>query len=232
MGVKETLINCIVPVYNGERYLGEALDSILAQTYRPLKIIVVDDGSSDGTPAVVARYGTQVCYLWQPNAGPAAARNLGLSIAKRDEFVAFLDADDLWQCEKLKRQMICFQSRPELDLCITHVQNFWVPELEKEKTRVQDQPVAQPLPGYATQALLARRSLFDRVGQFNTALRASDDTDWFMRVIEQGVVLELLPDVLVYRRLHRRNLSRSSLAQTALLQVIKSSLDRRRWGSP
>ena len=125
------LISCIVAVYNGERYLGEAIDSILAQTYRPSEIIIVDDGSTDGTAAVVARYGQQVRYVWQPNSGPAAARNLGLDVMQ-GEFVAFLDADDLWHPEKLAQQMARFRARPELDYCVAHAQNFWVPELQGE----------------------------------------------------------------------------------------------------
>jgi len=100
--VVSSLISCIVPVFNGERYVSEALDSILAQTYRPLEIIVADDGSIDGTAAVVASYGEQVIYLRQANAEPAA-RNLGLSAA-RGEFVAFLDAVDLWHPEKLAHE--------------------------------------------------------------------------------------------------------------------------------
>ena len=127
-----SLISCIVPVYNGERYLKEALDSILTQSYRPLEIIVVDDGSTDGTAEVVAGYGERVRYVWQSNAGPWIARNLGLS-ATQGEFISFLDADDLWHAEKLARQMARFEARPELDLCVTHLQNFWIPELEGEE---------------------------------------------------------------------------------------------------
>ena len=97
--MKESLISCIVPVYNGERYLGETVDSILAQTYQPLETIVVDDGSTDGTATVAASYGQRVRYFWHANQGTAAARNLGLN-ATEDEFVAFLDADDLWRPEK------------------------------------------------------------------------------------------------------------------------------------
>ncbi len=223
----QPLISCIVPVFNGERYLKEALDSILSQTYRPLEIIVADDGSTDGTPSVIAGYGNQVCYLQQANAGPAAARNLGLSAA-RGKFVAFLDADDLWHPEKLTRQMARFEAYPKLELCVTHVQNFWVPELEAEAKRFQNHRFSQKLAGYGTPALLAQRALFDKVGQFDSAMRAVDDTDWFLRAAEQGVVMELLPDVLVYRRLHRTNLSRTPVAHNALLQVLKASLDRRR----
>ncbi len=221
------LISCIVPVFNGELYLGEALESILNQTYRPLEIIVADDGSSDGTAAVVARYSTQVRYLWQPNAGVAAARNLGLSAALGD-FVAFLDADDLWHAEKLERQMARFEVRPELELCVTHVRNFWIPELREEEARFQNHRFSQPLPGYTTQALLARRVLFDAVGPFNIALRAADDADWFLRAAEQGVVMDLLPDVLVHRRLHHTNISRTPVVYSSILKVIKMSLDRRR----
>ncbi len=223
----QPLISCIVPVFNGARYLAEALESILNQTCRPLEIIVVDDGSTDQSAAVIRRYGNRVRSFFQDNAGPAKARNRGLSECGGD-FVAFLDADDLWHPEKLERQAARFRARPDLDVCLTHVQNFWIPELEKEKVRLQNHRFAQPLPGYTMQALLARRSVFDRVGWFDDSLRAVDDTDWFLRAFEVGVILEMLPDVLVHRRLHDKNLSRSELAYEALFGVIKNSLDRAR----
>jgi glycosyltransferase involved in cell wall biosynthesis len=227
--MKSPLVSCIVPVFNGEGYLREALDSILAQTYRPMEIIVADDGSTDGTVALVADYGGQVRYLFQPNAGTAAACNLGLTAAQGD-FVAFLAADDLWHPEKLSRQISRFQARPDLDLCVTHVQNFWIPELQEEAERFRHHRIAQPLPGYVPQTLLARRALFERVGNFNAALRHADATDWFLRAAERGAVMELLRDVLVYRRLHQRNLSRqmASTSRGEYLNLVKAALDRRR----
>jgi len=227
--MKEFLISCIVPVFNGERYLAEALGSILAQTHRALEIIVADDGSTDGTSAIVARYGDRVRYLFQPNAGVAAACNLGLGAAHGD-FVAFLSADDLWHREKLARQIARFQARPQLDLCVTHVQNFWIPELKQEAERLRDHRMAQPLPGYVPQALLARCRVFNAVGYFNAALRHADSTDWFLRAAEYGAVTELLPDVLVYRRIHQSNLSRrlASASRSEYLQLLKQTLDHRR----
>src|SRR5688572_23408840 len=102
------LITCIIAVYNGERYLGEALDSILGQTYQPLRVVVADDGSTDKTAEVAAHYGARIIYLHQSNQGYAASKNLGLNAAQGD-FVAFLDADDLWHPEKLERQMARFR---------------------------------------------------------------------------------------------------------------------------
>jgi glycosyltransferase involved in cell wall biosynthesis len=226
------LISCIVPVYNGEHYLGEALDSILAQTYRPLEILVVDDGSTDGTAEVVASYGQQLQCLQQANAGPAAARNRGLE-AVNGKFVAFQDADVVWRPEKLERQMARFEARPELGLCVTHVQNFWIPELQEEAERFRNHKFSQTLPGYTPQTLLARRSVLETVGRFNPTLPLLADTDWFLRAAEQDIVMELLPDALVYRRMHQTNITRNAeTSQESLVRVVKASLDRRRQEGP
>jgi glycosyltransferase involved in cell wall biosynthesis len=224
-----SLISCIVPVYNGETYLAEAIESIVKQSYQAIEIVIADDGSTDGTAKVAARYGSQIRYLHQTNAGTAAARNLGLSVAA-GEFVAFLDADDVWHPEKLKRQIARFAARPELDYCIAHAQNFWIPNLIEEEKKFRDHRISKPLPAYATGTLLARYELFDRVGRFNTAIRHADDTEWFLRVNEGGAVMELLPDVLLYRRLHYTNLSRmkASNSHDQYLRLVKTTLDRRR----
>jgi glycosyltransferase involved in cell wall biosynthesis len=229
LAVKENLISCIVPVFNGETYLAEAIESILKQSYRPIEIIIADDGSTDRTATVAGRYGKQICYLRQANAGTAAARNLGLSAAAGD-FLAFLDADDLWHAEKLSRQMVRFEARPELNYCVAHVQNFWIPELSEEEEQFREHRISKPLPGYVTGTLLARRDCFNAVGQFNTAIPHADDTEWFLRANERGTVGELMPDVLLYRRLHYTNLSRvkASNSRDQYLQVVKTALDRRR----
>jgi len=224
-----SLISCIIPVFNGERYLRYALESIFAQTYRPLEVIIADDGSTDGTAAVAAAYGEKVIYLRQDNAGPSAARNLGLSVAHGD-FVAFLDQDDLWHQEKLARQISRFEARPELALCITFVQNFWIPELQAKAARFADPALLQPFPGYVGTALLARRALFDTVGQFDPSLYHADLKDWFLRVAEQGAVLEVLSEVLVHRRLHETNMShyKAVAYREEQLRIVKAALDRRR----
>lgn len=225
------LISCIVPVFNGERYLADALESIFKQTYRCLEVTVVDDGSTDRTAAVTNGYGDRVRYIWQPNAGQAAARNSGLS-GSQGEFVAFLDADDLWHPEKLERQMARFEARPELDYCFAHVQNFW--ESAEEQRKFADHRIAKPLPGYSACTMLARRSLFATIGQFNAAITHADDTEWFLRASDSGAKMEMLADVLLYRRLHQTNISRVRAANSReqYLHMIKNTLDRRRRQSP
>ena len=224
-----SLISCIVPVFNGERYLQEALDSILAQTYRPIEIIVVDDGSSDGTTRILAGMKKSIRTLRQDNRGPSAARNLGWRCAS-GEFVAFLDCDDLWHPKKLARQMARFEARPDLELCIAHAQPFWVDELREEAFKMRHQPRAQVVPGYTTGALLTRKGLFEKYGEFDSSLWFGDSTEWFLRLADQGAIMELLPDVLLYHRMHKTNHTRRRMAASKeeFLHIIKAKLDRNR----
>jgi glycosyltransferase involved in cell wall biosynthesis len=228
------MISCIVPVYNGARYLREAVDSILAQTHRPLEVIVADDGSTDATPEVALSYGGAVRFVTQATAGPAATRNLGLRAA-RGAFVAFLDADDRWHPEKLARQMARFAARPDLEVSVTRIQHFWIPELAEEAARFRDDPRAGALAGYVSMTLLARRTLFDSIGHFDESLWHTDTGDWFLRAAAGGTVIEMLADVLVYHRMHHTNLSRrcGAASQAEFVRLVKRSLDeRRRDGGP
>lgn len=227
---EQGLISCIVPVFNGERFLGEALDSIFAQTWRPIEVIVVDDGSTDRTKQVVARYSERLTCFMQQNAGPGAARNTGLDLA-RGNFIAFLDADDLWHPDKLARQMACFEARPELELCITHAKKFWIPELDHERKSLRGHRSSQAQPGYVCQTLLARRGLFDKIGVFDASLRIGEDTDWFLRVRHRRVPIEVIAEVLAFRRMHEHNLSYSiydARGTEDRLKIVAAALQRRR----
>jgi hypothetical protein len=117
------LVSVVVPVYNGARYLRQALDSALAQTYQPLQVLVVDDGSTDASPALIASYGSRVVSIRQPNAGVAQARNTGLRAAS-GELIAFLDQDDWWLPEKVARQVERFQADDELGLVHTGILQY------------------------------------------------------------------------------------------------------------
>lgn len=222
-------VSCIVRVFNAERYVRDALESVLSQTRCPQEIVVIDDGSTDGTAAILAGYGGRIRVLSQPNAGAVAVRNVGLR-AVRGELVAFIDGDDLWHPEKLARQMARFEAHPDLDLCLAHTQNFWIPELNREAERFRGHRRAQPVPAFFMGAALARRRLFDKVGEFNTDYELAYDTEWFLRVLESGAAIEFVPEVLAYRRLHHTNASRSlaSDGRAEYLELVKATLDRRR----
>jgi glycosyltransferase involved in cell wall biosynthesis len=226
------LISCIVPAFNAERYLAEALDSILQQTYRRTEIVVVDDGSTDRSPDVIASFGPRLRAVRQVNSGPAAARNRGVDEA-RGEFIAFLDADDRWHPDKLRRQLAHFAERPGLDVSVTHCRNFWIPELAEEAERFRDHRIAQPAPAYLASTMLARRSVFERVGPFDTTLRFGHSTQWLLRCRECGMVFEALPDVLYERRIHYLNRTRTmgEASREEFLRLVKAHRDRQRESS-
>lgn len=225
----DALVSCIVPTYNGEAFLAEALDSIFAQTYRPIEVIVADDGSTDATLRIAARYGSAVRILQQANGGPASARNLGVRHASAP-FLAFLDQDDVWYPEKLARQKGRFHVRPDLDISVAHVQRFWTAELRLQQDQFRTHRVSKPLPGYITGTFLVRRDVFDVAGLFDTAVRFADSMEWFLRAEAAGAVSELLSDVLLRHRMHGNNLSQAEAdgSREEFLRVLKTSLDRRR----
>jgi GT2 family glycosyltransferase len=145
-------------------------------------------------------------------------------------FLAFLDADDLWLPEKTQLQVNFLLAHPEVGACVTHIRNFWIPELREEAEAHKDHPISKPLPGFLTQTLMMRRETFERVGYLNGSAGAGDATDWFLRASDAGVKCELLPECLVLRRLHHSNRSRGlgALPKNVILKFLKESLDRRR----
>jgi glycosyltransferase involved in cell wall biosynthesis len=223
------LVSCILPVYNGAPHLRDAVDSILAQDHRELEVIAIDDGSGDESAQMLAAYGSALTVVTQPNAGPAAARNRGLALA-RGAFVAFLDQDDRWHPHKLSRQLAHLARDRRLDVSVAHVESFWAAATgTPPEPRVADQPRSGVVPGYVTGAMLARRRVFDRVGGFSQDCRYVDSLDWFARAAECGAVVALLPDVLLYHRVHAGNLSRHGHDSRAeCLRVVRAALERRR----
>jgi glycosyltransferase involved in cell wall biosynthesis len=222
-------VSCIIPVFNGERYLAETLDSVFAQTHVPFEVIVADDGSTDRS-AEIARSYAGVMLLQQANAGHAAARNLGISIAIGD-FIAFVDADDLWHPEKLARQLARFDARPELGLVFTHLENFYSPDADQAQRPNDD--AFRPVPGYTSVTMLARREVFEGVGLLDVTLAHGNDREWFCRAAEQKVLMEMMTEVLVRRRLHGSNRSAAlgDNSRAEYLRILKASLDRRRSAS-
>ena len=219
------LVSVVIPVHNGECYLGEAIESVLGQTYRPIELVVVDDASVDGSAAVCKRF-TEIRYIHQSHAGAAAARNRGVDAAS-GTLLSFLDADDLWVPEKLARQIAAFDAEPELDMVLGHVKQFHSPELDAQ-ARARIAGDGTVLSGHVG-TLLIRRASFFRVGPFTTEWRVGEFIDWFGRARELGLTEVTIPDVTLLRRLHTSNMMlRESHSTTDYARILKASLDRRR----
>lgn len=199
-------ISAIIPVHNGERYLAEAIRSVLAQTLPPDEIIVVDDGSTDASGEIARDFGPPVRVLTQANLGPAAARNLGVQHAT-GELLAFLDADDLWLPDKLARQAQVLWGDSACEAVFGRVENFISPEMCKAECCALAHAARQS--GHIhIGALLIRRAAFLRVGWFDAGLRHGDFIDWWARASQIPLVYTALPDLVLRRRLHADNLTR------------------------
>jgi glycosyltransferase involved in cell wall biosynthesis len=222
------LVSVVLPVCDGEAYLAEAIESVLAQDHRRLELIVVDDGSTDRSAAIAERYADdRVTLVRQANQGTGAARNAGLTAA-RGELIAHLDADDIWLESKLRLQVEAINADPCAGAARGLVEEFISPDLSEVERRGLRDPRG-PLPGLVLQAMLIRRPAHELVGGFDPAWQAGQDLDWLLRARERGVRFAHVAEVVVRRRLHAANKGRRhpELA-TQRCRMIKRSLDRRR----
>lgn len=186
-------VSVVVPAYNAAWCIRRAVDSVLAQTFTDFELIVVDDGSTDDTPAVLNTYGDRLCLVRKPNGGLSSARNAGIEAA-RGRYVAFLDADDWWLPEKLRRQIALMEADPALVFCSTAAR------IESPDGDVLGEWACgnSPLPTleaiFATNAhvagsgsaVVARRDAFARTGGFDERLRSLEDIDMWMRLAAIG----------------------------------------------
>ena len=223
------LVSVVIPVYNYERYLGEAVESVLNQTYQNLEVIVVDDGSTDQSGEVARSFaGKGVVYCHQVHAGIGPTRNKGVELA-RGEFLAFLDADDRWPLEKLERQLNTFENDPALEMVFG--QALQLQNGPAWEAGVSDKSPTVPgmVPGMVPGTMLIKRAAFDRVGTFQGDLKVGEFIDWYARAVELNVRSLVLPELFLWRRIHDSNQGvRERQSVTDYARVLKAKLDRRR----
>jgi glycosyltransferase involved in cell wall biosynthesis len=224
-------LSVIIPAFNAARYLGPALASVLAQTGADDEIIVVDDGSTDATAVVAARFGPPVTTLRQARAGPSAARNHGLARAQ-GALIGLLDADDRWPPDSLPQRVAYLRDHPEVEIVQGLIQDLRPVPAAASAGRCW-MPVAPPYHGVSLCSALFRRAVFQRVGPLDARLDNSEDTDWLIRAWEHGVVKAVLPLVSLYYRRQDNSLSqRSTLPNYGLTRLMKLHLDRTRATPP
>jgi glycosyltransferase involved in cell wall biosynthesis len=218
------LVSVIVPVYNGENFLVDALASIRRQDYCPLQIVIIDDGSTDGTAELAATLDHDIQWIYQQNRGPSAARNAGLAMA-HGEFIAFLDADDLWPPGKLQAQIELLLANADAEIVLGRIQ--CIDHSALPPSVATDSKGS--LFGVHLGSAVFRRSVFDKVGLFDENLRYSEDHDWFFRARELNASIISTPRVTLLYRRHGNNMTLSKDTQGyQLTRVLKKSLDRRR----
>jgi len=222
--MSEPLVSVVMPAFEEEAFIAEALGSVLAQTYRPVEIIVVDDGSGDRTAEIAAAH--DVRLLRRPHRGAAAACNAGLAVA-RGEYWTIFDADDVMPPGRLWSQVAHLQQHPELGIVLGLTEAFVTPG--EPRPRHYDPAWEDgPFPA-CTGTMVARRVVLDLVGPFDEARPICYDLDWLARAKDAGIRAGSVDDVALRYRIHSANTTSDIRAvNLAMLKVVRESVRRRR----
>ena len=209
-------VSAVIPAYNSEKYVADAIRSVLEQSHASVECIVVDDGSTDATAEVVRSFGKAVFYIHQANKGVSAARNAGVAAAS-GEFVAFLDADDAWLPEKTMRQLDLFSKLAAPGL--VHGAIWFVDEglnrlrvgpIAKDEQALRHAIALEPPGIRVAQTAMLQRSLFEEIGGFDETLSTSADLDLAIRAATRGVAG--VQDPVALYRVHDGQMSQDPLA--------------------
>jgi glycosyltransferase involved in cell wall biosynthesis len=219
-------ISVIMIVRDGERFIGQALDSIFNGQLTPDEVLVIDGGSTDGTETVVRSYGECVRFVEQTGVGIPAAYNQGIELA-RGQYIAFLSHDDLWEPDKLRLQVGYLEDHPGIRFVVAHVRHF-LERGESPPPGFREELLHEDRVAYIMETLLARRSAFDEVGLFDVSFSVGEDVDGYSRAFDLNTPCAVIPHVLVRKRVHGSN---SSLVDSdnnqLLLRAVRASILRK-----
>jgi glycosyltransferase involved in cell wall biosynthesis len=221
------LFSVIIPVYNGEKYIAEAIQSVFDDDWDSFEVIVIDDGSIDATAAIVKRF-PEVIYKYQENKGVATARNEGLNLAK-GAYIAFLDADDIWLSGRFAKSYEYLMDHPDVDYLLGMQLMFLEPGIQ-QPAHINDEMLIQPTAAYGTCVMTGRKSCFERVGLFNPAYRTAEDSEWMVRANEIGLKMVYLPYAVIKRRVLGESLSVHDLEERKMItfRMMKESIQRKK----
>jgi glycosyltransferase involved in cell wall biosynthesis len=217
---RQPLVSVVMAAYNAAEHVRPALESVLAQDWRPLEVVVVDDGSTDETPQIVQSF-PDVVYLRQENKGPAAARNAAVSYSQ-GRFVANLDSDDLLPPTRVSVQVRHLLEHPRLGAV------FGRQEWLNAPAWMARDAVYGDVDGIPLSSIMFRREVFVALGGYDTAFEPSEDMDLVVRMREQGIAYEVLPDVVLHRRYHESSLTGGRAPHEPLLRSLQAKLERER----
>ena len=238
MNDKRPLVTVVIPTYNSGKFVSQAVQSVLEQNCPPFEVLVVDDGSTDDTKAVLSQFNKSIKYIYKKNGGPSSARNMGINIAK-GEYIAFLDADDLWVSDKLEIQLEFLESHCDIGLVFSDIEQF---DEEKilERACLAEQvfgpATAKQVPLHdafvklliknfiPTNTVMVRRECFKKTGLFDEGLRIVEDRDMWLRIAAYFKVARI-PLVQCKRRLHGSNISGDQeLYTSSQIKVLEKNI--------
>lgn len=225
--MKTPQIDVIIAVYNGEKYITDAVASVQKQSWKNLNIIIADDGSTDSTLSIVKTLGQsdeRIQILTLVHKGVSATLNAAIE-SSNAPYIAFLDADDLWDEQKLAKQME-YLAKNDGDICFCLMQEF--EDFDQEEA-VTHSKRSSPMKGYSKTAFLGKRTLFDTFGLFNKDVAIGDFVEWYSRVIRAELPILMLEEVLTFRRVHMSNTTRFA-DKNAFLSLLRNHLDEKRKG--
>lgn len=222
-------ITVVMPVKNGASFIAQAIESIALQGVPELLLIVIDDGSDDGSALCATeaarKHGLTMHLLKTPGVGPAAARNRGIQLTT-SEYLSFLDCDDLWPAERLQQHLNYLESDSHCQLVVGKLQI--VSKIPKRLAAFRFKDASQSLFGVNLAAATYRRSLFDTIGLLNEALIYGEDHDFFLRLREAKIPMKYVENTSLVYRLHDGNMTKDlSAKQMSLFSILRSSLHRR-----
>lgn len=212
------LVSVIMAAYNAAAHIGEALDSVLAQDWEPLEVVVVDDGSTDDTAAVVARY-AGVVYVHQENQGPSAARNAAVERSS-GEFVANFDSDDLLPATRVGDQARYLLAHPEVGAVFGRQEWLNAPEWMARDSVYGD------VDGIPLSSVMFRRDVFFELGGYDTSFVHGEDMDLLVRMREHGITYHVVPEIVLYRRYQASSLTGGRAPHEPLLRSLRAKLAR------
>lgn len=218
-------ISVVIPVFNGAAFLRQAIESVLCQTRPAFEIHVLDDGSTDETPAILASFKNRILVTVLAHGGADAARNAGIKMTRGD-FIAFCDADDLMTPDRLALQVRALKDKSEVDFVFGNLVEF-----EGSAPSFSDPSwTSRRKAGVCVGTLMARRTALDEVGPFATRWKMAGFMEWYFRIQDGGFKSSVLDDVVLLRRIHGANLSLTESGAMALeyAQVIKLRSDKKR----
>lgn len=239
--LEDPLVSVIMPAYNSCAYIAEAIRSVLDQDYEQLELIVVDDGSTDGTPDLARRFGERVQVIEQPNSGPAAARNRGVHAA-RGEFIAFIDSDDIWLPGKVRAQVDYLRNNPDVGVVFGRLVRWFA---NGEGLFESHPEFPAPAPGHPIVAhesgwiypemlldsviwivsAMVRKSLWETLGGLDESLRIGEDYDFFIRASRLCKMDELDLFVAFYR-IHKQSTTQVMRTENFECLVLMRALER------